>query len=232
MQAQRRLKELITNRVMELVSMQHDIKISMLLRVLKCCSDIRQHYKELLKFDEVNLETDDPKEVSDEFQDLSLEFVYASFQTISSSLCAIAICLGQHPEVVQNISDELESLDIGAKSDSAHSITHANVMSATYTNYVMKEVMRLYPPIAGAFRTTLEPMEIMVNIFLCYNISPDIGVLYMTHSQSIYRATTSLKVGRYSTLYQQRISSQTTGFTKKVWPISSLRDGNKTSTTS
>ena len=85
---------------------------------------------------------------------LFMELFFGSNSTTASTLCAIMICLSNHPDVVQQIREEVDQY--------RGEITYNVIKQMHYVNDVQKEVLRLFPPIAAAFRKTLKPFPIGV----------------------------------------------------------------------
>ena len=59
----------------------------------------------------------------------------------------------QHPEVEAKLLEELDTV-LGGRAPELGDLPHL-----TYTEMVLKESMRLYPPAWGTTRETIEPVE-------------------------------------------------------------------------
>lgn len=67
--------------------------------------------------------------------------------------------------MVKRILKELE--DHGLRDSQASDLTKDTVSRLTYTGYVVKEVLRLAPPVGAGFRKALRTFELDVSAWLC-----------------------------------------------------------------
>ena len=67
--------------------------------------------------------------------------------------------------MVKRILKELE--DHGLRDSQASDLTLDTVSRLTYTGYVVKEVLRLAPPVGAGFRKALRTFELDVSAWLC-----------------------------------------------------------------
>lgn len=115
----------------------------------------------------------------DELKDQVLLLLFAGHETVTSSLCSLCLLLAQHPEVVTKIREEQQKLGFEG------SLTLEQLKEMTYLEQVVKEVLRLVPPVAGGFRRTIASCE-----FNGYQIPEGWMVLYQitqTHQDpSVY----------------------------------------------
>ena len=89
-----------------------------------------------------------------QLRDEVMTFLLAGHETTALSLSWTWYLLGQHPEVEQKLEQELRSVLNG------RSPTPDDVARLPYTEKVVKETMRLYPPAWGLGRTALKECEI------------------------------------------------------------------------
>ncbi|OWF38262.1 cytochrome P450 26A1-like [Mizuhopecten yessoensis] len=107
----------------------------------------------------------------DEAKDVGLELLFAGHETTSSAACTLVLQLTKHPKVMLKIVDELarygltDSLDVD--------IPYETVNKLKYTRDVVKEVLRLTPPIGGGYRKALRTFEIEG-----YQVPKDWAVVY------------------------------------------------------
>lgn len=94
----------------------------------------------------------------EEAKDVGLELLFAGHETTSSAACTLVLQLTKHPEVMLKIVDELarygltDSIDVD--------IPYDTINKLKYTRDVVKEVLRLTPPIGGGYRKALRTFEI------------------------------------------------------------------------
>ncbi|KAJ8906852.1 hypothetical protein NDN08_003336 [Rhodosorus marinus] len=97
------------------------------------------------------LEADARNEITDkELVDHCLTFLIAGHETTSSGLQWITVVLSKHPEVVERIRQELHGKEF----------TFETLRSSKYLNAVVKEVLRLYPPVPIVSRQAVEDVVI------------------------------------------------------------------------
>ena len=117
---------------------------------------IMQHNKQMSSNGEP---TDDTQLDRAEITDITLELLYASQETLASILCTILIHLAKPTRVLDDIRRELIDHGIGKEDVLSYDV----IQSLTYVNDVMKEALRLVPPVAGCFRKTTKPLEVGVS---------------------------------------------------------------------
>ncbi|XP_054683930.1 cholesterol 24-hydroxylase [Grus americana] len=128
--------------------------VRLLRRVGKECIDQRreaiQNGKEvtldiltqILKGDALE-ETRDDENILDNF----ITFFVAGHETLANQLSFTVMALGQHPEILERLYAEVDEV-LCAKRD----INHEDLSKLTYLSQVLKESLRLYPPVPGTVR--------------------------------------------------------------------------------
>ncbi|XP_074885960.1 cholesterol 24-hydroxylase isoform X2 [Buteo buteo] len=128
--------------------------VRLLRRVGKECIDQRreaiQNGKEatldiltqILKGDALE-ETRDDESILDNF----ITFFVAGHETTANQLSFTVMALGQHPEILERVQAEVDEV-LGAKRD----IDYEDLGKLTYLSQVLKESLRLYPPVPGTVR--------------------------------------------------------------------------------
>ncbi len=95
---------------------------------------------------------DNGNRLSDEqIRDEVVTLLLAGHETTALSLTLTAYLLSQHPEVERKLVAELEDVLGGATP------TMEDLSELTYTEQVVKESMRLYPPVPGIVREPVKP---------------------------------------------------------------------------
>ncbi|PCJ14081.1 MAG: cytochrome P450 [Gammaproteobacteria bacterium] len=100
-----------------------------------------------------HLKTEDGSQFSDEeIKDNMIFLLFAAHDTTTSVLCSTLHSLASNPHWQETIREEI--LSIGQEQP-----TTDDLMSLTQTEWVLKEVMRLHPPLAVMARYTLMDFE-------------------------------------------------------------------------
>ncbi|XP_059331138.1 cholesterol 24-hydroxylase isoform X1 [Ammospiza nelsoni] len=128
--------------------------VRLLRRVGKQCIDQRreaiQNGKEasmdiltqILKGDALE-ETRDDENILDNF----ITFFVAGHETSANQMTFTVMALGQHPEILERAQAEVDEV-LGAKRD----VDYEDLGKLTYLSQVLKESLRLYPPVSGTLR--------------------------------------------------------------------------------
>jgi cytochrome P450 len=111
-------------------------------------------------------------------RDEVLTILLAGHETTAVSLSWTWLLLSQHPEVEQKLWAELSAVLNG------RSPTLQDLASLPYTERVVKEAMRLYPPVWAIVRTAIKPVEI--GGFLIPAKSPVIMSQWVMHHDARY----------------------------------------------
>jgi len=111
-----------------------------------------------------------------ELKDQVLLLLFAGHETLTSALASMCLLLAQHPEVVATIRAEQQQLA------SKEPLTLEQLKQMSYLEQVLKEVLRLIPPVGGGFREVIQECE-----FNGYTIPQGWSALYeigRTHQDS------------------------------------------------
>ena len=88
-----------------------------------------------------------------------IELLFASLETLTSTLTSTVMMLGQNPSVVDNIKDELKMHGL---LDHNQELTYSRIQRLEYTQRVCKEVLYRCPPAGGVFRRVERTFEMQV----------------------------------------------------------------------
>jgi cytochrome P450 len=106
----------------------------------------------------------------EELKDQVLLLLFAGHETLTSAIASFCLLMGQHPQILEKVRDEQQAfLD--------QPMTLDTLKQMTYLDQVLREVLRLVPPVGGGFRTVLEPCE-----FNGYQIPKGWNLLYQIGS--------------------------------------------------
>ena len=89
----------------------------------------------------------------EELKDQVLLLLFAGHETLTSAIASFCLLTAQHPDVMQRLREEQDRLNI------AGTPTPEDLKAMTYLEQVIKEVMRLIPPVGGGFREAIETFE-------------------------------------------------------------------------
>ncbi|RKD93372.1 cytochrome P450 [Halopiger aswanensis] len=100
--------------------------------------------------------TDESGETMSErlLRDELMTFLFAGHETTATALTFTWLLLAQHPAVERRLVDELEAVLDGDRA------TFADVPELEYTEAVLREAMRLYPPVPSIPRETTEALTL------------------------------------------------------------------------
>ncbi|XP_067895518.1 cytochrome P450 26B1-like isoform X2 [Heterodontus francisci] len=96
-----------------------------------------------------------------ELKESTVELIFAAFATTSSATTSLILQLLQHPVVLEKLQEELRNNGIlhnGCKCEETPRM--ATVVHLKYLDCVIKEVLRLLPPVSGGYRTALQTFEL------------------------------------------------------------------------
>uniref|UniRef100_A0A8C9THS0 Cytochrome P450 26B1 n=1 Tax=Scleropages formosus TaxID=113540 RepID=A0A8C9THS0_SCLFO len=91
----------------------------------------------------------------------TIELIFASFATTASASTSLIMQLLRHPMVLEKLREELRSRGIlhnGCLCEGALRLD--NICSLKYLDCVIKEVLRLFTPVSGGYRTAMQTFEL------------------------------------------------------------------------
>ncbi|KPP74584.1 cytochrome P450 26B1-like, partial [Scleropages formosus] len=94
-------------------------------------------------------------------QESTIELIFASFATTASASTSLIMQLLRHPMVLEKLREELRSRGIlhnGCLCEGALRLD--NICSLKYLDCVIKEVLRLFTPVSGGYRTAMQTFEL------------------------------------------------------------------------
>jgi cytochrome P450 len=92
----------------------------------------------------------------DDLVEQLLLLLFAGYETTASSLGCLLLVLLQHPEAIDWLQEEIDALPWPLAPDQLEQLERAERLDA-----VVKEVMRLIPPVGGLFRRTTAPVRLL-----------------------------------------------------------------------
>ncbi len=102
----------------------------------------------------IQAEDEDGNSLSlEELKDQILLLLFAGHETLTSAIASFCLLTAQHPDVMQRLREEQDRLNI------TNTPTLEDLKNMIYLEQVLKEVMRLIPPVGGGFREAVETFE-------------------------------------------------------------------------
>ena len=89
----------------------------------------------------------------EELKDQILTLLFAGHETLTSAIASFCLLTAQNPEVMTALRAEQQRLKISEPP------TLEELRQMTYLDQVLREVLRLIPPVGGGFRKVLKPFE-------------------------------------------------------------------------
>ena len=89
----------------------------------------------------------------DELKDQILLLLFAGHETLTSALASFCLLMCQHPDALEKIRQEQQ------KFDDSVPLTTEELKQMNYLEQVLKEVLRLIPPVGGGFRQVIEDCQ-------------------------------------------------------------------------
>lgn len=89
-----------------------------------------------------------------ELKDQVLLLLFAGHETLTSAIASLCLMLAQHPEVLVAVRAEQQQLAVEG------SLTLEHLKQMNYLDQVLKEVLRVIPPVGGGFREVVKPCEL------------------------------------------------------------------------
>lgn len=96
-----------------------------------------------------------------EIKDVGLELLFAGHETTASATVTIILQLTKNKDVVSKIMEELKSF--GMSHSNYGDLNFETLNKMKYLNNVVKEAIRITPPIGGGYRKVLKTFEIDVS---------------------------------------------------------------------
>ncbi|XP_009081267.1 PREDICTED: cholesterol 24-hydroxylase, partial [Acanthisitta chloris] len=142
---------------------------------------------QILKGDALE-ETRDDESLLDNF----LTFFVAGHETTANQLAFTVMAVAQHPEILERVQAEVDDV-LGAKRD----IDYEDLGKLTYLSQVLKESLRLYPPVPGTIRR-LKKDHIIDGIRIPANTSLVFSTYIMGRMERFFKDPFTFNPDRFS----------------------------------
>lgn len=127
----------------------------------------------------------------DELKDQVLTLLFAGHETLTSAIASFCLYMAQHPIVLEQIRAEQ------APFQNRETLTLDDLKQMDYLDQVLKEVLRVMPPVGGGFREVIQTCEING-----YTIPKGWSVLYEIrrthHDHTLYPNPNQFDPNRFS----------------------------------
>lgn len=98
----------------------------------------------------------------DEIKDLCLELLFAGHGTTSSASCTLVLQLARNPDIIQKVKAELATFGLESPG-SGDDLDFQRLKKLVYVTNVVREALRLVPPVGAGYRRALKTFEIDVS---------------------------------------------------------------------
>ncbi|NWW83142.1 CP46A hydroxylase, partial [Climacteris rufus] len=142
---------------------------------------------QILKGDALE-ETRDDENILDNF----ITFFVAGHETSANQMTFTVMALGQHPEILERAQAEVDDV-LGAKRD----VDYEDLGKLTYLSQVLKEALRLYPPVSGTLRR-LEKEHIINGIRIPANTTLFLSTYIMGRMERFFKDPLTFNPERFS----------------------------------
>ncbi|NXR05095.1 CP26C protein, partial [Sagittarius serpentarius] len=101
-----------------------------------------------------------------ELKESAIELIFAAFFTTASASTSLILLLLKHPSVIEKIRQELTSHELCRQCEHCpvapcpDTLTAQKLSHLRYLDCVIKEVLRVLPPVSGGYRTALQTFEL------------------------------------------------------------------------
>ncbi|NWS91852.1 CP46A hydroxylase, partial [Toxostoma redivivum] len=133
-------------------------------------------------------ETRDDENILDNF----ITFFVAGHETSANQMTFTVMALGQHPEILERAQAEVDEV-LGAKRD----VDYEDLGKLTYLSQVLKESLRLYPPVSGTLRR-LEKEQVINDIRIPANTTVFLNTYIMGRMEKFFKDPLTFDPDRFS----------------------------------
>ncbi|XP_062382066.1 cytochrome P450 26A1 [Sardina pilchardus] len=93
-------------------------------------------------------------------KEAATELLFGGHETTASTATSLVMFLGLHPEVVQKVREELHEKEEAGMYSEGKTPSMELLEQLKYTGSVIKETLRINPPVPGGFRVALKTFEL------------------------------------------------------------------------
>ncbi|NXC85116.1 CP46A hydroxylase, partial [Cercotrichas coryphoeus] len=133
-------------------------------------------------------ETRDDENILDNF----ITFFVAGHETSANQMTFTVMALGQHPEILERAQAEVDEV-LGAKRD----VDYEDLGKLTYLSQILKESLRLYPPVSGTLRR-LEKEDVINGIRIPANTTVFLNTYVMGRMEKFFKDPLTFDPDRFS----------------------------------
>ncbi|XKL62380.1 hypothetical protein PGB90_002213 [Kerria lacca] len=149
--------------------------------IITDCDNINNESKKKLPVPFLDSILKESNFTDDEIHSEVMSFLFAGHDTTTSAICFCLYQLANYPDVQNKVYEEITEL---IPNDRMPSIQELN--SLKYTDNVIKETLRLYPPVPMIGRTLLEEVKLPSGHTLPANTNLNIFIFGLHHNPNIF----------------------------------------------
>ena len=115
-----------------------------------------------------NQKEEEPEPISDfALKEMAMELMFAGYFTSGSALTSYILELARHPDVFRKLEDELLEYGIlkdqNSEDEEEVELTLDLIQHLTYIEQVLKETLRVRPPVLGGYRKARKTFQLGVS---------------------------------------------------------------------
>ncbi|XP_062320634.1 cytochrome P450 26A1-like [Osmerus eperlanus] len=127
-------------------------------KLLKTCEN--NNYKDALQLLIENGEKNDERLSMQEIKESATELLFGGHETTASTATSMVMFLGLHAHVVRKVRQELQEKYVMGSQGEDKPLDMERLEQLKYTSCVIKETLRINPPVPGGFRVALKTFEL------------------------------------------------------------------------
>ncbi|XP_009998419.1 PREDICTED: cytochrome P450 26A1 [Chaetura pelagica] len=135
-------------------------KIEENIRAKMACKEPEGGYKDALQLLMEHTQSNGEQLNMQELKESATELLFGGHETTASAATSLVAFLGLHHDVLQKVRKELQVKGLLCSSNQEKQLDMEVLEQLKYTGCVIKETLRLSPPVPGGFRIALKTLEL------------------------------------------------------------------------
>ncbi|KAI8067575.1 cytochrome P450 [Gongronella butleri] len=183
------------------VSLMHKIVLDVV-KERKSSPDAKDANKDLLGFMLNAVDEHDDSLTDENIRDQVVTFLIAGHDTTANTLAWFFYELSRHPEIQAKVLQEIAN--VGITSDKLPTVEQVN--SLKYTMQVIKETLRMYPPVRRLFKYCRQDCVVPYGYKIPGDTSINVNVYSLHHNESVYPNSFQFDPERFTPEEEQKRS--------------------------